>query len=164
VIRKAVRADELRLLQTVSQVAATEMNLVRGFPKIQQLTRRLVAWEDMGLCRVDPSKRELVVVADTAATADAPTGRFDMDVGPAADCERAGRAVLIRHPRPGDRARRPHARRRDRRSAQTGRPAVGLWTVPLRSPAPRIYGTLPTSLLAAGLMPRYRTRSIQWCG
>ena len=38
-------ADELRLLQTVSQVAATELSLVRSFPKIQQLTRRLVAWE-----------------------------------------------------------------------------------------------------------------------
>ena len=147
VIRKAVRADELRLLQTVSQVAATEMSLIRGFPKIQQLTRGLVAWEDMGLCRVDPSQRELVVVADTAAPGDAPAGRFDMDVGPAAEAARAGRAVLTRHPRPGE-IPAPGGRTPGVALVvplKLGDQLVGLWTV--RHSDPRAYRESDGALL-----------------
>jgi len=139
VIRTAVRADELRLLQTVSQVAATELSLVRSFPKIQQLTRRLVAWEDMGFARLDAAKREMVVVADTATPADASPVRFDADAGPVGEAARTGRAVVARDLRPGQ---FPAARGRAPGAAlvvplRLGDQLVGLWTV--RHSDPRMY-------------------------
>ncbi|HXV90579.1 MAG TPA: methyl-accepting chemotaxis protein, partial [Gemmatimonadales bacterium] len=147
VIRTAVRADELRLLQTVSQVAATELSLVRSFPKIQQLTRRLVAWEDMGFARLDPTKREMVVVADTAMPADSSPLRFDAEVGPIGEAARAGRSVMARDLRPGQ---FPAPAGRAPGAAlvvplRLGDQLVGVWTV--RHSDPRMYRESDGTLL-----------------
>lgn len=147
VIRTAVRADELRLLQTVSQVAATEPSLVRGFPKIQELTRRLVAWEEMGFARLDPVRGELIVVADTAAPAGAPPERFDADVGPVGEAARTGRAVLARNLRPGQ-VPAPSGRMPGAAlivPLRLGDQLVGLWTV--RHSDPRMYRDSDGALL-----------------
>ena len=147
VIRTAVRADELRLLQTVAQVAATELSLVRSFPRIQQLTRRVVAWEDMGFARLDPAKREMVVVADTAIPAGSSPVRFDADAGPLGEAARAGRAVVARDLRPGQ---FPAPAGRAPGAAlvvplRLGEQLVGLWTV--RHSDPRMYRESDGALL-----------------
>ncbi|MGH7700850.1 MAG: hypothetical protein ACREMJ_10095, partial [Gemmatimonadales bacterium] len=66
VIRFGVRADELRLIQGLSRAIAGEMSLAKAFPRIQELVRALVPWEQMGFARYDPRKREMELVADTA--------------------------------------------------------------------------------------------------
>jgi methyl-accepting chemotaxis protein len=147
VVRTAVRADELRLLQTVAQVAATEMTLVRSFPRIQQLTRRLVAWEDMGFARLDPAKREMVVVADTAVAPEGPVQRFDADMGVVGEAARGRRAVVTRDLRPGELPERSgHAPG----AAvvvplRLGDQLLGLWTV--RHSDPRAYRQSDGALL-----------------
>jgi methyl-accepting chemotaxis protein len=97
VLRMAVRADELRLVQRFSQAIAAEISLRRGFQRIQDLTRRLVAWEHMGFARFDPKRREMELVADTAAAGEGAhraTFRFDADAGLTGEAVRAERPVV----------------------------------------------------------------------
>src|SRR5574341_536400 len=68
VIRLGVRADELRLIQGLAQAIAADINLAHSFPHIQELTRRLVPWEQIGFARYDPRTREMELVVDTAMT------------------------------------------------------------------------------------------------
>jgi len=91
VIRRAVRADGLRLVQDLSQALATDINLTRSFERLQTLMRRLVPWEQMGFARYDPRTRQMELVADTALR-DKPGGlRYDADAG------LTGEAVRLRH-------------------------------------------------------------------
>jgi methyl-accepting chemotaxis protein len=97
VLRRGVRADELRLVQRFSQAIAAEISLGRGFKRIQELTRRLVAWEHMGFARFDPKRREMELVADTAAAGEGAhraTFRFDADAGLTGEAVRAERPVV----------------------------------------------------------------------
>jgi len=71
VLRLGVRADELN--------------------RIQELTRQLVPWEQMGFARYDARTRQMELVADTAAQAGS-TFRFDADAG------LSGEAVRLRRP------------------------------------------------------------------
>src|SRR2546426_8846713 len=57
VIRRAARADQLQLVQGLSQAIAADINLARSFARIQELTRRLVPWEQMGFSRDRKSTR-----------------------------------------------------------------------------------------------------------
>jgi methyl-accepting chemotaxis protein len=66
VARKGVRADELNLIHRLSSALAAEINLERNFATIQELTRRLMPWEEMSFLRYDEARRELELVADTA--------------------------------------------------------------------------------------------------
>src|SRR3989442_2526757 len=59
IIRMGVRADELQLIQRLSQAIAAEINLARSFPEIQALTRRLVPWEHMGFARYDAKRPQV---------------------------------------------------------------------------------------------------------
>ncbi len=92
VIRRGVLADELQLIQGLSQVIAGDVNLARSFTRIQELTRRLVPWEQMGFARYDPRTNEMELIADTAARASGPAFRFDADAG------LTGEAVRLRQP------------------------------------------------------------------
>jgi len=92
VIRAAVRTDELRLLQDLAQLAATELTFTRGFPSIQQLTGKLVAWEDMGFARFDAATGELITIGDTAAPGGAPAYRHDPHAGLVGRVLESGRA------------------------------------------------------------------------
>src|SRR5881628_3883294 len=67
VLRLGVRADELHLIQRLAQVIAAELTLSHSFERVQELTRQLVPWEQMGFARYDPRPREMELVADTAA-------------------------------------------------------------------------------------------------
>jgi methyl-accepting chemotaxis protein len=95
VIRRAVRADGLRLVQDLSQALATDINLTRSFERLQTLMRRLVPWEQMGFARYDARTRQMELVADTAAQ-DPSKGalRYDSDAGLTGEAVRLRRAVV----------------------------------------------------------------------
>lgn len=93
VIRRAVRADELALIQDLSQAIARDISLARSFRRIQELAGRLVPWEQMGFARYDPATNEMELIADTA-TDDLGKSRFRYD----ANAGLTGDAVRLRHP------------------------------------------------------------------
>ncbi len=66
IARSGVRADELALIQRLSGAIAADISLDRNFETIQDLTRRLVPYEQMGFARYDEQRHEMEVVADTA--------------------------------------------------------------------------------------------------
>jgi len=100
IIRMGVRADELQLIQRLSQAIAAEINLARSFQHIQALTRRLVPWEHMGFARYDAKRREMELIADTAAvqasggSSHQATFRFDADAGLTGEAVRARRPLV----------------------------------------------------------------------
>ena len=91
VLRLGVRADELQLIQRLAQAVAAELTLTQSFSRLQELTRQLVPWEQMGFARYDPRTREMELVADTAAQPGM-AFRFDSDAG------LSGEAVRLRRP------------------------------------------------------------------
>ena len=95
VIRRAVRADELALIQDLSQAIARDISLARTFQRIQELARRLVPWEHMGFARYDAGSNEMELVADTAAT-DRGRFRFDANAGLTGEAVRLRRPVVAR--------------------------------------------------------------------
>ena len=93
VLRLGVRADELHLIQRLAQVIAGELTLSQSFQRVQELTRQLVPWEQMGFARYDPRTRQMELVADTA-TQPGTTFRFDSDAGLSGEALRLGRPVV----------------------------------------------------------------------
>jgi methyl-accepting chemotaxis protein len=93
VLRLGVRADELNLIQRLAQAIAAELTLSRSFARVQELTRQLVPWEQMGFARYDPRTRQMELVADTAA-AEGTTFRFDSDAGLTGEALRLRRPVV----------------------------------------------------------------------
>ena len=102
VIRTAVRADELRLVQDLALVASTDLTFASGFPRIQRLTGNLVEWEHMGIARIDPASGQLLTLGDTAAGGDAAPHRFAADAGLVGRVIQTGRAAAVAQLRPGD--------------------------------------------------------------
>jgi len=93
VLRLGVRADELQLIQRLAQVIAAELTLSQSFQRVQELTRQLVPWEQMGFARYDPRTREMELVADTSAQPGA-AFRFDSDAGLTGEALRLRRPVV----------------------------------------------------------------------
>src|SRR5205814_8118406 len=95
VIRRGVHADELALIQSLSQAIARDISLAKSFPRIQELARRLVPWEHMGFARYDAATNEMELIADTAAT---PGGRlrYDAAAGLTSEVLRLRRPVVGR--------------------------------------------------------------------
>jgi len=93
VIRLGVHADELLLVQRLAQAIAAEMSLSRSFTRVQELTRQLVPWEQMGFARYDARARQMELLADTAAQSGA-AFRFDADAGLTGEAVRLRRAVV----------------------------------------------------------------------
>jgi len=93
VMRLGVHADELRLVQRLAQAIAAEMTLSRSFSQVQQLTRQLVPWEQMGFARYDARERQMELLADTASQAGT-AFRFDADAGLTGEAVRLRRAVV----------------------------------------------------------------------
>ena len=93
VIRRGVQADELRLVQRLAQAIAAEMSLTRSFTRVQELTRQLVPWEQMGFARYDARARQMELLADTAARPDT-VFRFDADAGLTGEAVRLHHAVV----------------------------------------------------------------------
>src|SRR5439155_1263865 len=99
VIRLVVRADELALIQGLSQVIARDISLAKSFGRIQELTRRLVPWEQMGFARYDAHTNEMELVADTAAGGRT-SFRFDANAGLTGEAVRLRRPVVAHALRP----------------------------------------------------------------
>ena len=93
VLRLGVRADELHLIQRLAQVIAAELTLTESFKRVQELTRQLVPWEQMGFARYDARTRQMELVADTAAQP-GKTFRFDSDAGLTGEALRLRRPVV----------------------------------------------------------------------
>ena len=95
-IRRGVHADELALIQGLSQAIARDISLARSFPRIQELARRLVPWEHMGFARYDAGTNEMELVADTATGDRAGKFRFDANAGLSGEAVRLRRPVVAR--------------------------------------------------------------------
>ena len=95
IIRRSVQADELALMQELSQAIARDLSLARSFPRIQELARRLVPWEHMGFARYDEATNEMELVADTAA-GDGARFRFDAHAGLSGEALRMRGPVVAR--------------------------------------------------------------------
>src|SRR5207245_8317470 len=95
VIRRGVRADELALVQGLSQVIARDVSLAKSFPRIQELARRLVPWEHMAFARYDAQSNEMELVADTAA-GEPHQVRFNANAGLTGEAVRLRRPVVAR--------------------------------------------------------------------
>src|SRR2546430_917300 len=93
VLRLGVRADELHLIQRLAQVIAAELTLTQSFKRLQELTRQLVPWVQMGIARYDARTRQMELVADTAAQPGT-TFRFDADAGLTGEALRLRRPVV----------------------------------------------------------------------
>ena len=95
VIRRAVHADQLALIQGLSQAIARDISLAKSFPRIQELARRLVPWEHMGFARYDAGTNEMELVADTATGHRGPDKvRFDANAGLSGEAVRRRRPVV----------------------------------------------------------------------
>src|SRR5262245_34472533 len=70
VVRRAIRADELDLVQELSLAITRGLGLAQSFDRIQRLTRRLVPWDQMGFARYDSRTNEMELLADTAVGAE----------------------------------------------------------------------------------------------
>jgi methyl-accepting chemotaxis protein len=93
VLRLGVRADELQLIQRLAQVIAAELTLSHSFQRVQELTRQLVPWEQMGFARYEPRTRQMELVVDTA-TQPGTSFRFDADAGLTGEALRLRRPVV----------------------------------------------------------------------
>src|SRR5256884_351592 len=120
VIRRGVHADELALIQGLSQAIARDISLAKSFPRIQELARRLVPWEHMGFARYDAGTNEMELVADTATGHRGPDKvRFDANVGLSGEAVRRRRPVVAGGlPPPRGQQVAPSPRRASRGAAQ----------------------------------------------
>ncbi len=90
-IQTAVRADELALVQRLARAVAADVNIERNFQQIQQLTRLLVPWENMGFGRYDAKQHEMVLIVDTSTSERL---RFDAESGLTGDAVSAGEPIV----------------------------------------------------------------------
>lgn len=91
VIRKAVHADELMLLQRLAGAVAADVSIDRSFARIQRLTGQLLPWENMGFARYDAAAHQMELVADTATNERL---RFDADYGLTSEVLRQRRPIV----------------------------------------------------------------------
>src|SRR2546428_630237 len=149
VIRRAARADQLQLVQGLSQAIAADINLAHSFARIQELTRRLVPWEQMAFSRYDAQTNEMALIADTALPAgERSSARFDAGAGVAGEAVRLGRPLVARGTRgePGGPPGRQQPGSEVLVPLYHGGQLVGLWSV--RHSAPAMYRDSDGDLLA----------------
>jgi methyl-accepting chemotaxis protein len=90
VIRAAIHADELHLVQRLAGELAAEVNLERSFARIQSVSSRLVPWEGMGFAGYSPAAGDLSLIA----TAGLPAAPFSADDPLLAEVLRARRPLV----------------------------------------------------------------------
>src|SRR5206468_4146681 len=128
---------------------AADINLARSFARIQELTRRLVPWEQMGFSRYDAQTNEMALIADTALPAgERSSARFDAGAGVAGEAVRLGRPLVARGTRgePGGPPGRQQPGSEVLVPLYHGGQLVGLWSV--RHSAPAMYRDSDGDLLA----------------
>lgn len=91
VIRAAVRADELRLVQGIADAVASDTSIRSNFQRICEMAGQLVPWENMGFARYEPQRHEMVVIADTVSPAGS---RIDAGAGLTGEAVRQGRPIV----------------------------------------------------------------------
>src|SRR3989454_777220 len=139
----------VQLVQGLSQAIAADINLARSFARIQELTRRLVPWEQMGFSRYDARTNEMALIADTALpTGERSSARFDAEAGVAGEAVRLGRPLVARGTRgePGGPPGRQQPGSEVLVPLYHGGQLVGLWSV--RHSDPAMYRDSDGDLLA----------------
>lgn len=144
--RTGVKADELRLLHRLSRAIAADVDLKRNFATIQQLTRQLVPWDQMGFAIYDESRHEMELVADTDPALKIGT-RYSADFG------LTGEALRRRGPVVAAAGRRAGIVGGEVRGSEIliplhqGERVVGVWSV--RHADPGMYRDLDAALLGS---------------
>jgi methyl-accepting chemotaxis protein len=100
VVRRAIRADELDLVQELSHAITHGLGLAHSFERIQKLTRRLVPWDHMGFARYDSRANQMVLVADTGQGTERVGLRYDADSGLTAEAIRRGGPLVAHNLKP----------------------------------------------------------------
>jgi methyl-accepting chemotaxis protein len=126
--RKGIRADELALVEQLSHAIAADANLERNFAAIQELTQRLMPWNEMGFARYDAQHGQFENLLETAS--DRPRGStFAADRDLPAEAVRRRKAVV------GGRAGASQRRFAAARGAEIfvplfqGNSLVGAWSI-----------------------------------
>ncbi|HEY7894111.1 MAG TPA: methyl-accepting chemotaxis protein [Gemmatimonadaceae bacterium] len=94
-VKKGALGESLQMVQRLSRVMSARPELHRAMSDIEQLTRTLVPWEEMGIARYDDSTREFVVLTDTGGALSGGL-RFPANQGMPALALDRGRAVTRR--------------------------------------------------------------------
>jgi len=115
-------------VQRLSRVMSARPELHRAMNDIEQLTRTLVPWEEMGIARYDEATREFVVLTDTGHVLTAGM-RFPADRGMPGLALGRGRAVTRRDAGADVDALTRHAGSEIVVPLKYGDRLVGLWTV-----------------------------------
>ena len=93
IARKGIRADELTLVEQLSHAIAADVNLERNFTAIQELTHRLMPWDQMGFARYDAQRNLFEHLLETAQ--DRPRGStFPADLDLPAEALRRRKPVV----------------------------------------------------------------------
>ena len=146
VARTGVHADELALIHRLARAIAGDISLARNFSTIQDLTRRLVPWHEMGFARYDEARHEMEVIADTAGgSAGGP--RYHADLG------LTGEAIRLKHPVVRRRGRRIETALAEEQGTGSeiliplyqGERLVGAWSI--RHADPSMYRDVDAALL-----------------
>ena len=127
-VKKGALGESLQMVQRLSRVMSARPELHRAMSDIEQLTRSLVPWEEMGIARYDDATREFVVLTDTGHVL---TGGMRFPAGrgmPGLALER-GRAVTRRDAGADVNAITRHAGSEIVVPLKYGDRLVGLWTV-----------------------------------
>ena len=93
-IRAAVRADQLHLVQRLAGELAGDLNIERSFARVQDVAGRLVPWEGTGFARYDGATGALTVVVDGGL----PGGRWTVQDPITAEVLRSRRPVVESDP------------------------------------------------------------------
>jgi len=141
VARMGVHADELRLLQRLSSAIAADVNLGRSFLTIQNLTRRLVPWRDMGFWRLRDDEQELEIVADTSPARPVGT-RTPLEAGLTGEAVRRRRPLVLKDVADAD---EPTHRSEILIPLFQGERLVGVWSI--RHAEPGVYRDADGQLL-----------------
>ncbi|HUL02848.1 MAG TPA: methyl-accepting chemotaxis protein [Gemmatimonadales bacterium] len=100
VVRRAIRADELDLVQELSHAITHGLGLAHSFERIQQLTRRLVPCDHMGFARYDARTSQMELLADTGLGKEGAGVRYDAGAGLTAEVVRRGRPLVAHNLKP----------------------------------------------------------------
>jgi methyl-accepting chemotaxis protein len=98
-VDKAIRADQLLLVQKLAGAVAADVSIARSFEHVQAVTARLVPWKHMGFARYDETRREMELVADTGTDERL---RFDTRAGLTGRAVDTGRPVVTGKHATGD--------------------------------------------------------------
>jgi methyl-accepting chemotaxis protein len=94
VVRRAIRADELDLVQELSHAITHALGLAQSFERIQRLTRRLVPWDHMGIARYDSRTNQMELLVDTSVPKERAGLRYDAGAGLTAEAVMRGRPLV----------------------------------------------------------------------